>query len=175
MENTGQVSIEEVDVAEYTARGEPVPHGKTYKVRIDHTVTVDTRLPTGEMLLAKVRKKPCSHELIQELKQHKNIVIEPGQQVDLGKPGLERFITAHKEIVQIFITDDGAAAPKAHTIERGKHTVAEILALVGKSPDAYTLYEEKDGGPPLPVPANQPIKIQGCEVFHVQVQTGASS
>ena len=45
---------------------------------------------------------------------------------------------------------------------------------MGKTPDTYALLEEKDG-PPLPLPANQPVDIQGCEVFHFQVQSGGSS
>lgn len=175
MEHNEAITHDEVDVADFAARGEPLPHAKKYQVRIDdHRVTVDTRHPTGERLLAEVHKKPCAYELIQELSHHKNIVIEPTQTVDLGKPGLERFITAHKEMVQIFIGGETTDPPKPYTIERGNRTVAEILNLVGKTPDAYMLLEEKDG-PPIPVPPDHPVKIHGCEVFHIQVQTGASS
>ena len=94
--------------------------------------------------------------------------MEPEEKVDLRKHGLKGFITAHKEIVTIFIND------KPYRIERGQRTVAEILAKVGQTPEGYTLMEEKNG-PPLPLPPNLPVKVEGCEVFHSQAQSGGSS
>lgn len=88
--------------------------------------------------------------------------------MDLRKRGLKGFITAHKEIVTIFI--NGVPYP----IERGQRTVAQILTKVGETPEGYILLEEKDG-PPLPLPVDKPVPICGCETFHSQVQTGGSS
>ena len=145
------------------------PHTTTYHVHIDgHEVAVHEQHPTGEALLALIDRKPCAFELIAEFKHRENDVIEPHETVNLADHNLKRFITAHKEIVTITI--EGSP----YTIERGKRTVAEILDKVGKTPDTYALLEEKDG-PPLPLPANQPVDIQGCEVFHFQVQSGGSS
>jgi len=159
----------EIDIFEFSQRGEEVPHAAVYRVRIDgEPVKVETARPTGELLLSKVGKRPCAFELIEEFVHHDNDVVEPGEEVDLRKHGLKGFITAHKEIVTIFIND----AP--YPIERGDRTVAEILSKVGQSPDGYVLLEEKDG-PPLPLPPNRPVKIRGCEVFHTQPQSGGSS
>jgi hypothetical protein len=153
----------EVDVLEHAESGKEVPHAKVYRVRIDGVeVKVDTRHPTGEMLLGKVGKRSCAYELIEEFVHHKNNVVEPNEVIDLGKQGLKGFITAHKEIVTIFI--DGAPVQ----IERGNRSVAEVLARVGKTPDEYALQEEK-GGHYVLLPGDAPVKIHGCEVFRSHV------
>lgn len=140
-----------------------------YHVRIDgEELKMNTRYPTGEMLLRRVGKRPCAFELIEEFHHHQNNVVEPGETVDLHEHGLKAFITAHKEIVTIFINDG------AYAIERGERTVSEILTKVGQTPEGYDLFEEKDG-PPLPLPPNQPVKIFGCEIFHTQPHSGGSS
>lgn len=159
----------EIDLLEFAERGDEVPHAKVYRVRIDgETVKVHTQFPTGEELLHKVGKKPCAVELIEEFCHHENNVVEPSEKVDLRKHGLKGFITAQKEIVTIFINND------PYPIERGQRTVAEILKKVNQTPEGYTLLEEK-GGPPLPLPPNQPVHIRGCEVFYSQAQSGGSS
>jgi hypothetical protein len=159
----------EIDIAGMAESGHEVPHAKVFHVPIDcERVRVETQHPTGDLLLSKVHKRPCAYELIAEFKHCDNRVIEPGETVDLRQHGLKGFITAHKEIVTIFIKGD------PFQIERGERTVAEILGKVGQTPDGYVLLEEKDG-PPLPVPPNIPVKIAGCEVFHTQPQSGASS
>lgn len=160
---------EEIDILAFAERGEEIPEARAYVVRIDgERFTIDTPTPTGEMLLSKVHKRPCAFELIEEFHHRENEVVEPGETVNLRRHGLKGFITAHKEIVTIFLNDT------AYAIERGDRTVAQILALAGQSPAGYTLYEEKNG-PPLPLPDNRPVEIRGCEVFHSQTQTGGSA
>jgi sulfur carrier protein ThiS len=160
---------EVVDIELYAKAGQAIPVANGYRVRIDEeTVTVKTHCATGQELLAKVGKRPCAFELIEEFIHHGNNVVESGEEVSLMKPGLKGFITAHKEIVDITINED------PYPIERGERTVAEILSKVNQTPEAYILLEEKDG-PPMPIPPNQPVRIRGCEVFHTQVQSGGSS
>jgi hypothetical protein len=160
-----------VDITGMAERGEEVPHGQSFVVQIDcERIRVETQHPKGELLLARVHKRPCAFELIAEFVHCDNRVIEPDETVDLRQRGLKGFITAHKEIVTIFI--DGPEHP--YQIERGEHSVAEILAKVGKTPEGYVLLEEKDG-PPLPLPPNIPVKISGCEMFYTQPQSGGSS
>ncbi len=159
----------EIDIFEFAERGEDVPHAPVYRVRIDgELVKVDTDHPTGELLLSKVGKCPCAFELIEDFVDHKNSVVEPDEKVDLRKRGLKGFITAHKEIVTIFINGD------PYKIERGDRTVAEILGKVNETTEGYVLLEEKNG-PPMPLPPDKPVKIYGCEVFHTQAQSGGSS
>ena len=150
------------------AHPEP-PHGRTFPVRIDEEhVLLHEQHPTGEDLLEAVDKRPCAYALIQLLRHDEQRTIPPHDRVDIGAPSADRFVTVHKEIVSITIDGD------PYEIQSGNRTVAEILDKVGKTPDAYALLEEKDG-PPLPLPANQPVDIQGCEIFHFQVQSGGSS
>lgn len=164
-----KLELVEIEVLEFAERGEEVPHAKAYRVRIDaETVRVDTPTPTGEVLLRKVRKRPCAFELIEEFTHRESCVVEPDEVVNLRQHGLKGFITAHKEIVTIFVND------KPYPIERGERTVAEILSKVGQTPEGYVLMGEKDG-PPLPLPPNLPIEIRGCEIFHSQPQSGGSS
>jgi hypothetical protein len=163
------LEVIEVELLAFADRGEEVPHAKTYKVRVDaETVRVDTPTPTGEMLLSKVHQRPCAFELIEEFTHRENCVVEPDEIVNLRQHGLKGFITAHKEIVTIFINRN------PYSIGRGKRTVAEILSKVDQTPEGYILLEEKDG-PPLPLPPNIPAEIRGCEIFHSQPQSGGSS
>jgi hypothetical protein len=160
------------DISEHGAHGSAhpeAPHGRTFPVRIDddHLLLHEQR-PSGEDLLAAVDKRPCAYELIQILRQDQKRVIASDETVDLGLPGVDRFVTVHKEIVTITIDGD------PYEIPRGERTVADILSKVGKTPDSYALLEEKDG-PPLPLPSDQPVLIEGCEIFHTQVQSGGSS
>jgi len=168
-ESSQQIKEVEIDIHEYAERGEDVPHAKAYRVRIDgEKVRVETPCPTGELLLSKVGKRPCAFELIEEFRHSENNVVEPAEEVNLRKPGLKGFITAHREIVTILING------KPYRIERGERTVAEILSKVDQTPEGYILFEEKNG-PPLPVPPILPVKISGCEVFYSQPQSGGSS
>jgi hypothetical protein len=160
----------EVDLLDYAGRGEAVPHARYYRVTVDgEKYRVETPEPTGKALLDLAGKSPWGFELIEEFAHpHENDVVDPGEKVNLRKPGLKGFITAHKEIVSIFIQGN------PYEIKRGEWTVAQILALVGKTPEGYILLEEKDG-PPVPVPEDRPIKIRGGELFFVQVKSGGSS
>ena len=117
------MEIIEIDILEFAKRGAVVPHAPVYRVRIDgEVVKVETPRPTGELLLGKVGKRPCAFELIEEFVGHKNNVVEPDEEVDLRKPGLKGFITAHKEIVTIFINGD------AYKIERGNRTIGPSVS-----------------------------------------------
>lgn len=164
----------EIDILEFAERGEEVPHAKAYHIRIDGECRrIETPTPTGETLLALVEKCPCAFELIEELAHHENNVIEPHEVVNLRKRGLKGFLTAHKEFVTVFFGE----AKTPYQIERGDRTVAEIMALPndGKTPEGYDLYIEEPGKPPALLPANKPVNIHGCELFHVQAKTGGSS
>lgn len=167
--NAEEILEIEIDILGYAERGDEIPRARSYKVRIDcESVRVETPHPTGEALLGKVHKRPCAFELIAEFVHCENEVIEPGETVDLRRRGLRGFITARKEVVTIFIQND------PYQIERGEHTVSELLQKGGKTPEGYVLLEEKKGAP-LPLPPDLPVNICGCEVFYTQPQTGASS
>jgi hypothetical protein len=161
----------ELDISSFAERGEQVPAAKAYRVRIDgESFRIDTPSPNGDTLLAKVGKRPCAFELIEEFVHHENNVVEPNETVDLRSYGLKGFITAHKEIVTVYLNGE------PYQIERGERSVADILGLPksGQTPAGYDLLEEK-GGPPLPLPVALPVRICGCETFYSQPQSGGSA
>ena len=163
------MDIEEVDIYEFSKRDEEVPHSRTYIVRIDdQKVRFNSPYPTGEELLERVGKKSCAYELIEELVHGETKVVEPEEEVNLRERGLKGFVTTHRKIVTISIND------KPYQIESGDRSVSEILNLVGQKPDGYVLFEEKEG-PPMPLPDNVPVRVEGCEVFYSQPQSGGSS
>jgi hypothetical protein len=159
---------------------EQVEHGigqtpteqKSYSARVDHEVFhLSKPDPTGTELLALVHKKPCAYELIEVFHDddQTNIVL-PDEKVDLRKRGLKGYLSAHREIVDIYLMSD-----KPLSIQRGTYSVAQILEKAGVSPETHMLLQELDGQPPLPVPPTEKLNIKGCEVFYVQPQTGGSS
>jgi hypothetical protein len=165
-----------IEIVEFAERGEDVPRAKAYHVLIDgERFKIDTDSPTVGALLEMVGKRSCSYELIEELAHHDNYVLEPHETVNLRKRGLKGFITAHKDWVTVFFGDGDDR--KAFKIERGERTVAEIMALPKdeKTPASYDLYIEEGDEPPALLPDNLPVKVCGCEVFHVQAKTGGSS
>ena len=141
-----------------------------YKVRIDEKeFKVDTRHPSVELLISLVGRKLCAYELIELRHEGENREVEPGDSIDLDLHGQHGFITAHREIVTIFIKKN------PFPVKRGNHTANQILHLVGLTSEGYNLYEEKPGHPPMPVPENANLCIVGCEIFSYQVKSGTSS
>lgn len=166
---TEATQLEEVDIFVLTEKGQPIPPAHRYKVRVDgQEFVLGTRYPSVEQLLALVHRKLCAYELI-ELLPNENLEVEPGDEIDLHQRGLRGFISAHREVVTIFIKGD------PFPVKRGGYTVDQILGLVGQSSAGYNLYEEKPGCPPMPVPEGSTLQIVGCEVFTYQVKAGTSS
>ena len=70
------------------------PISKQYKIRIDREkLEVEHREVTGRELLGLVGKNPEAHRLHQKLHGGQVVCIGADEIVDLGKPGLERFMT----------------------------------------------------------------------------------
>ena len=91
------IEVIEIDLAEFALAGKAVPSGHRYKVRIDdHQHKVEGHLHKGKFLLELVGKSPEEFALIEEFVGNENDVVEPVEEVDLSKPGLKGFITAHK-------------------------------------------------------------------------------
>src|SRR5271165_6109984 len=87
-EQHGGEKPDEVDITGMAERGREVPHGESFVVHIDcERVRVETQHPKGELLLARVHKRPCAFELIAEFVHCDNRVIEPDETVDLRQHG----------------------------------------------------------------------------------------
>jgi hypothetical protein len=86
--------IEEVDIEDYTKRGEPVPPAKRYVIRVDKDrFTVSTPTIKGAAVLALAGKTPDKFKLYQLTRGHQPTLVAPDDTVDLRAPGVERFTT----------------------------------------------------------------------------------
>jgi hypothetical protein len=161
----GPIEVDFVDIEECTER---VPHAHRYGIRIDDDkYELRERKPKMETILALRGVGPCSHELLRLFRHKDAVPIEPGQIVDLGEPGSERFATVHREIVTIYVQGNAAE------IKRGPTPLAEIKKL-GGLPDGYQLALDDDGTL-IPLAADKPFDIQGCEVFEGRPPAGGAS
>ena len=118
-------------------------------------------------LLDLVGKQSCRYALYKGVPHPQDQPLNPNVQIDLSLPGANKFVTKEKSEVTIYIMDD------PFSIQRGSHTVAEILELVHLAPPGYDLYQITNKLSPLP--ANLPVQIDGCERFTYQVSSGGSS
>lgn len=158
------------------SKDEHTHQGHHFDVVIDqHHLKANRRDPNGTELLALVDKRPCAYELIQLGHKDETNVVSPDERVDLHTH--KRYLTAHKELVEFSIAGElpGDQGKVVLTGQRGPYSVAQILGFVGLTTDTHMLMQEIDGQPPVLVPSNQTVDIQGCEIFYVQLQSGASS
>lgn len=97
-------------------------------------------------------------------------VIEDETQVDLARPGIERFIIKkHDEDLNVTIEINEVRYP----VKRGKYTVSEIKKI-GGLPQTYVL-EELINGKLTPLADDATVLIKGCEIFFGHVRDGSSS
>jgi hypothetical protein len=82
-------------------------HGsRRYELRVDNDqFSVETALISGTDVLALARKRPCSFSLVSVLKHGGEQAVGPDDLIDLGQPGIERFITLEKDEVQVRVDD----------------------------------------------------------------------
>ncbi len=141
---------------------------KSFSARVDETVVhFPTSSPTGKEILEAVGKHPCSHFVVQILRGADDQVIDPAEEADLTKPGLEHFAIVARDIVSITI-DQRHFEPK-----RGLHTVAELNRL-GGGPAEEKLSQDIDGWL-KDLPDDGEVQIRGCEIFDSRKQAGGSS
>lgn len=92
--NNNQTLTETIDIEQFAKEGRHVPHGCRYRIRIDRErFVVDEPCLTGAQILALVDKSPSEFMLSQKLRGGEVRKIGPDDQVDLTKPGVERFMT----------------------------------------------------------------------------------
>lgn len=160
--------VEIVEIEEYALVGKPIPKAAKYVVRIDETrVAFTNPNPTGIDLLTAVNKKPCAYVVVQIIRNADDQFIDPNEHVDLRSPGVERFATVAKDIVQVYI--DGQKVDVA----RGIVPVSQIKNLGGIA-DGYQLAQDVDGRL-VPLASDASIDIQGCEVFESRPPAGGAS
>lgn len=86
--------VEIVDIEIYAKENKRPPRAKHYKFRIDRDpFTVDDRIITGATLFELAKKSPEKWRMHQKLHGGQMMEIKVGDKVDLGEPGIERFVT----------------------------------------------------------------------------------
>ena len=92
-----------VDIEECTKHGRRPPRGRghRYRIRVDRDrFVVEKRVVSGAEVLALVAKRPADWALNQKLRGGRRIRIEAHEEVDLAKPGVERFETVRRQAQQ---------------------------------------------------------------------------
>tara|TARA_R110000772_G_scaffold19985_5_gene55547 strand:- start:770 stop:1084 length:315 start_codon:yes stop_codon:yes gene_type:complete len=84
--------IEVVDLEEYACSDRPIPKRvKYYLIKVDkEKIRVQSPITAKEILIA-AGLDPSEYHLQQKFKGGKREKLEPDQEVDLKKPGIERF------------------------------------------------------------------------------------
>jgi hypothetical protein len=163
--------IEVVDIELFTSKGWSPPHSKHYKVKIGpHYYIFHNQWVTREELLEKAEYKPLAcHLLYQLIRGCELELIEPGQRVDLAKPGIEHFLATDPDIFHYTI--DGEPA----TTEHKELTPNKILENAGIKPiDNYYLVRIKHDGQQESFKGkmDRPIKMLCPSVKYVSVYDG---
>jgi hypothetical protein len=86
--------VEIVDIEIYAKENKLPPLAKKYKFRIDRDpFTVEQRIITGEKLFELAQKSPAGWRMHQKLHGGHMKEIKVNDKIDLGEPGIERFVT----------------------------------------------------------------------------------
>lgn len=94
-----------IEIEEAAKRGEDVPGGRSYIIRIDkQKFTVHVDHMTGKEILGLVNKDPQQWKLFEHVRGQQPREILPGETVYFTKKGIERFSTFAKD------TTEGARA-----------------------------------------------------------------
>ncbi len=90
--------IEVVDLEEYACSEKPIPtHVKYYLIRVDkEKFRVQSPITAKEILIV-AGLAPDDYHLQQKFRGGKREKLEPEQEVDLTKPGVERFESVPRE------------------------------------------------------------------------------
>ena len=92
---SGEQSIEAIDIEAFARKGERPPKGKKYRIRVDKTIlVVEGSTITGRQILELAKRLPPErYRLDQKLRGGETRKIELDTVVDLTTPGLERFMS----------------------------------------------------------------------------------
>lgn len=91
--------LEEVDIEVCGKANRPVPHARRYRLRVDrHKYVTEKRVLTGQEILELAEKMPpAAFKLFQQMCGGQMVEVQLDHKVDLGKPGIERFVTMERE------------------------------------------------------------------------------
>lgn len=124
-EDVAAVIEDLVDIEEYARSGKPVPHARRYRYRVNKQ-HFETELPElkGRQILERAGLVPVDQYRLR-LKERHGPPVEVGldQEVDLRKPGVERFVAQKKEV------QDGLESRRQFTLPAEDITFLDGLGL----------------------------------------------
>lgn len=162
------IEVELADIEQYCLHGKPVPHARTYRIKVDNQYHEWPKADiTGNQLLHLAgRDGHLVYEVFENFRHGEPELISPHAEANLRKHGVEKFTTAPK-LVQVTI--DG----KPKTIQAGTYTVAELKRVLGVDPSR--VLDEVIGGEFKELPDNGTAHVKGGEIFVSHVRQGQSS
>jgi hypothetical protein len=87
-----------IDLEEYAKKNEKPPKARGYRIRVNKvSIVLDDPNPTREEILEKAGLIPTSAWTLRLKIQNGHELIEPGQTVDLTRPGVEKFKALPKD------------------------------------------------------------------------------
>lgn len=131
--------IEIIDIEEYTRLDKKPTQAKKYLIRIDdEKYEVHKSELSGREILEIAHKKPIEcYLLFQKIKGHEHLKkIELDEEVDLKKPGIERFETKQFEGVRKYYLDD-----EPYTTAEKQLTSRQILIKANLNPEDFYIKE----------------------------------
>jgi hypothetical protein len=132
-----------IDVEFFVRENREIPLGRRYRVKIgDEYYIFDHHIVTGRQIIEKTGAgHPECHWLYQKLKHGNFERIEPSQEVNLAKHGIEHFIIKPPEVFYYFVDEDPETTDQKHM------TPAEILhdADIKPASDYYLVRIYPDG------------------------------
>lgn len=124
-------SVEDVvDLEAYSKSGKTPPRGKKYKIKVENEYFIfDRGVVTGKEILEKADKIPVEcHTLYIKLKNCDFEKINLDEEVDLVKPGIEKFTVKPPEIFNYTVDSE------PETTDKTELTPNQILELAGLVP-----------------------------------------
>jgi hypothetical protein len=117
--------------------------------------------------LREIASAPKDEVLVLEREGEPDLPLPPGDQVDLGKKGVEHFHTVSR-LITVFLDNE----PKQ--IERGKYTTEQLIKRLNVEA-GYLLNLQGPDGKLVPLKPGETIRVKEGMKFFTQVPCGGSS
>jgi len=162
------IEVELADIEHCCLHGEPVPHARAYRIKVDNQYHEWPKAHiTGSQLLHLAgRDGHLVFEVFENFRHGDPELISAHAEANLRKHGVEKFTTAPK-LMQVTI--DG----KQKTIQAGMYTVTELKRVLGVDPSR--VLDEVIGGEFKELPDNGTVQVKEGEIFVSHVRQGQSS
>lgn len=164
------ISEELIDIEQYSIDGKVPPHGKRYRVKVDHEkIIFDKDKVTGRELLEAACKTPVEcYSLYQKFRGCDFEKIDLNEIVDLRKLGLEHFVTKPPEVFYYDLDDE------PETTDLKEMTPDQILKAGGVDPKTHYLVQVNADGSQTSYKdkGDQPIKMKCPRMKFISVLNG---